>query len=134
MTTTPSPRITDRTPHTRRPRRAQRAQRARRLAGTAAIAVATAALTAGITAPTSAAATAGTALTHGTRVDCVVDHDVQAGPIVAGTTDGNCRKATGEYTPGAGSYPGVWFIGSVAAPDGNTYTGLVLNQWNLPVP
>jgi hypothetical protein len=108
-------------------------RRGRRLAGTAAMALAAATVTAGITAPTSAAATAGTALINGARVDCVVDHDVQAGPIVAGTTKGNCRKATGEYTPGGGSYPGVWFIGSVAAPDGNTYTGLVMNRWNLPV-
>jgi hypothetical protein len=130
MTTTPSPLITDRTPHTRRPRRAQRA---RRLAGAAAMALAAATVTAGITAPTSAAATMGTYMAHGTTVDCIVYHDVRVGPVVAGTTDGNCRKATGQYTPGRGSYPGAWFIGSVAAPDGNTYSGVVLNQWNLPV-
>lgn len=126
MTTT-TPANTRDTRDTRSPRRT------RRRAGAAAMALAAATVTAGITAPTSAAATAGTALINGARVDCVVDHDVQAGPIVAGTTKGKCRKATGEYTPGGGAYPGVWFIGSVAAPDGNTYTGLVMNRWNLPV-
>ncbi|WP_255804804.1 hypothetical protein [Corynebacterium kalidii] len=108
-------------------------RRGRRLAGAAAMALAAATVTAGITAPTSAAATMGTYMAHGTTVDCIVYHDVRVGPVIAGTTDGNCRTATGEYTPGAGTYPGAWFIGSVAAPDGNVYSGLVLNQWNLPV-
>lgn len=109
-------------------------RRVRRFAGAAAMALAAVTVTAGITAPTSAAATVGTFMAHGTNVDCIVYHDVRFGPVVAGATDGNCRKATGQYTPGRGSYPGAWFIGSVAAPDGNTYSGIVLNQWNLPVP
>jgi hypothetical protein len=108
-------------------------RRTRRRAGAAAMALAAATVTAGTTAPTSAAATVGTYMAHGTKVDCIIYHDVRIGPVVAGTTDGNCRTATGEYTPGAGTYPGAWFIGSVAAPDGNVYSGLVLNQWNLPV-
>ncbi|MGP9761241.1 hypothetical protein [Corynebacterium sp. AOP12-C2-36] len=107
-------------------------RRVRRVAGAAAMALATATLTAGITAPTSAAQATSVATPKSTY--CTIQHDLRVGPLLAGRTQGNCRQATGQYSPGTGAYPGAWFIGSVAAPDGNTYSAIVQNQWNLPVP
>jgi hypothetical protein len=106
-------------------------RRTRRRAGAAAMALAAATVTAGITAPTSAAQA--TSVVTPTSTYCTIQHDLRFGPLLAGRTQGNCRQATGQYSPGTGAYPGAWFIGSVAAPDGNTYSAIVQNRWNLPV-
>ncbi|WP_420098479.1 hypothetical protein [Corynebacterium sp.] len=100
----------------------------RRWATRAAVAAAGAGLLAGLAAPAASAADR-SVINRGDTVQCRIHHDVHAGPVYGGYTEGNCGTHPGKLTPGAGGFPDTYSLGQVFLPGGASYSAWVEKVW-----
>ncbi|AHW65274.1 Putative secreted protein [Corynebacterium glyciniphilum AJ 3170] len=100
----------------------------RRWVTRAAVAAAGAGLLAGLAIPAASAAPM-SQITRGDAVQCYIHHDVHAGPVYGGYTQGNCGAYPGEYFRGTGGFPGAYSLGQVFLPGGTSYSAWIDKVW-----